>query len=133
MIDGTVFPDARQCMTDLIDGQVHLDETVTAVWHLAADSYTNPDLWPLVLVYTGDGTEGYVDRVDRVTLECYAPGTRAVDTLESIKSLICGAGIDTPHGYLDSIAVDLVPKDTDLQSDILNRARATFLVTSRPL
>lgn len=133
MIDGMVFPDARQCMTDLIDGKEHLGEPVTAVWHLAADSYTNPDLWPLVLVYTGDGTEGYLDRVDRVTLECYAPGTLAVDTLESIKALICGTGIDTPHGYLDSIAVDLVPKDTDLQSDILNRARATFLVTSRPL
>lgn len=133
MIDGLVFPDARQCMNDLIDGQVHLGEAVTAVWHLAADSYTNPELWPLVLVYTGDGTEGYVDRVDRVTLECYAPGTRAVDTLESIKSLICGTDIGTAHGYLDSISVDLVPKDTDLQSDILNRARATFLVTSRPL
>lgn len=133
MIDGLVFPDVRDCMSDLVDGVEHLGEAVSTVYYLSADSYTNPALWPLVLIYSGDGSQGYVDRVDRVTLECYAPGTRAVDTLESITAMICGTDISTAHGFLDSVRVDLVPKDTDLQSDVLNRARATFLVTSRPL
>ena len=133
MIDGTVFPDIRECFNSLIDGTEHLGETVTAVWHLSADSYDNESFWPLVLIYVSGGTEGAYDRVDRVILECYAPGTRAVETLESIKSLICGTDIETVAGYLDSIRVERVPKDVPFQSDVLNKAEAEFLATSRPL
>lgn len=135
MIDGLVFPDVREAMSDLIDGTTHGGEPVRAVWHLPADSFSNPSLWPMVLIYTPDGTEGFIDRVDRVTLECYAPGTEAVNTLESIKALICGTDIDTPHGFLDSVAPDQggLPKDVPFQSDTLNKAVASFLVTSRPL
>lgn len=134
MIDGLVFPDVRECLNDLIDGTVHLDEQVRAVWHMQADSYGSIlGPFPVVLIYTGDGTEGFFDRVDRVTLECYAPGTRAVNTLESIKSFICGTDIETDHGYLDGIRPDQVPKDVPYTSDTLNKATATFLVTSRPL
>lgn len=133
MIDGTVFPDIRECFKSLIDGTGHLGETVTAVWHLPADAYDNESLWPLVLIYVSGGTEGAYDRVDRVILECYAPGTRAVETLESIKSLICGTDIETTAGYLDSIRVERVPKDVPFQSDVLNKAEAEFLATSRPL
>ncbi|WP_324644155.1 hypothetical protein [Pseudarthrobacter sp. LT1] len=106
---------------------------MTAVWHLPADAFTNQFLWPIVLIYSTDGTEGWVDRVDRVTLECYTPGTQAVDTLESIKSLIRGTDIETGHGYLDSIQPDQVPKDVPFQSETLNKAVATFMVTSRPI
>lgn len=134
MIDGLVFPDVRECLNDLVDGTEHLDETVRMVWHLPADEYgTLQGPFPIVLVYTNGGTEGYVDRVDRVTLECYAPGTRAVNTLESIKAFICGTDIETAHGYLDAIKSDQVPEDVPYASDILNKATATFTVTSRPL
>jgi len=133
MIDGLVFPDVRECLSDLIDGTRHGGEPVTAVWHLPADAFSNQSLWPLVLIYSTDGTEGWVDRVDRVTLECYAPGTQAVDALESIKAVICGTDIDTAHGYLDGIKPDQVPKDVPFQSDALNKAVATFMVTSRPI
>lgn len=134
MIDGLVFPDVRECFSDLIDGTTHLDKPVRLVWHLPADDYGALEgPFPLVQVYTTRGTEGYVDRVDWVTLECYAPGTSAVNTLESIKASICGTDIDTPHGFLDSIKSEQVPEDVPYQSDTLNKATATFTVTSRPL
>jgi len=134
VIDGLVFPDVRECLNDLVDGTEHLGEMVRMVWHLQADDYgTLQGPFPVVLVYTNGGTEGFIDRVDRVTLECYAPGTRAVNTLESIKAFICGAGIETAHGYLDSIKSDQVPEDIPYASDTLNKATATFTVTSRPL
>lgn len=133
MNDGLVFPDVRECLSDLIDGTSHGGEPVKAVWHLPADAFSNQSMWPLVLIYSTDGTEGWVDRVDRVTLECYAPGTQAVDTLESIKAVICGTDIETGHGYLDGIKPDQVPKDVPFQSDTLNKAVATFMVTSRPI
>lgn len=134
MIDGLVFPDVRECLSELIDGTEHLDAAVRAVWHLQADDYGSIlGPFPVVLIYTTGGTEGFFDRVDRVTLECYAPGTQAVNTLESVKSFICGTDIETSHGYLDNIRVDQVPADVPYQSDTLNKASATFLVTSRPL
>jgi hypothetical protein len=104
------------------------------VWHLPADKYGSLEgPFPVVLVYTNGGTEGFYDRVDRVTLECYAPGTQAVNTLESIKAFICGTDIETAHGFLDSINVDQVPADVPYASDTLNQANMTLLVTSRPL
>ena len=134
MIDGLVFPDVRECLNDLVDGTEHLGEMVRVVWHLPADDYgTLQGPFPIVLVYTNGGTEGYIDRVDRVTLECYAPGTQAVNTLESIKAFICGTDIETAHGYLDNIKSDQVPEDIPYASDTLNKATATFMVTSRPL
>lgn len=134
MIDGLVFPDVRECLNDLIDGSIHLGQPVRAVWHLQADAYgalLGP--FPVVLIYTNGGTERSVDRVDRVTLECYAPGTQAVNTLESVKSFICGTDIETAHGFLDGITSDQVPEDVPYASETLNKATATFMVTSRPL
>jgi len=134
VIDGLVFPDVRECLNDLVDGTEHLGDPVRMVWHLPADDYgTLQGPFPIVLVYTNGGTEGYIDRVDRVTLECYAPGTQAVNTLESIKAFICGTDIETAHGYLDAIKSDQVPEDVPYTSDTLNKATVTFMVTSRPL
>jgi hypothetical protein len=134
VIDGLVFPDVRECLTDLVDGTEHLDQTVRMVWHLPADKYGALEgPFPIVLVFTNGGTQGFIDRVDRVTLECYAPGTQAVNTLESILAFICGTDIETAHGYLDSISIDQVPEDVPYTSDTLNKATGSLLVTSRPL
>ncbi|MDQ0102352.1 hypothetical protein J2T10_001998 [Paenarthrobacter nicotinovorans] len=134
MIDGLVFPDVRECLTDLVDGTEHLDQAVRMVWHLPADKFGAIEgPFPIVLVFTNGGTQGFIDRVDRVTLECYAPGTQAVNTLESILAFICGTDIETAHGFLDSINVDQVPADVPYASDTLNQANMTLLVTSRPL
>lgn len=134
MIDGLVFPDVRECLGDLIDGTTHLGAEVTFVWWLGTDQYGAPaGPFPLVHITARPGTEGFLDRVDPVTLECYAPGTDAVNILESIKASICGTDIGTPHGFLDSIRVVSTPEDGYYPSDTLNKAVATFDVTSRPI
>lgn len=133
-MSGLVFPDVRECLNDLLAGTTHVENVITIAWHEQADAHgymQGP--FPLVIIYAKGGTEGFIDRVDRVTLECYAQGTLAVNTLESVKAYITGDSITTAHGYLDNIRVDQVPEDVPYQSDTLNHARASFLVTSRPL
>ena len=134
MIEALVFPDARDALFDLIDGATHLGAPVRAFYELPADSYGAIEgPFPLALIYTTGGTKGFVDRVDRATVEVYAPGQQAVSTLESIAASIIGTDIETPSGHLDGIEQDATPADVPYQSDTLNRATATLLVTSRPL
>jgi hypothetical protein len=104
------------------------------VYQIPADDYgTIKGPFPVALIYTTGGTLGFVDRVDRATVEVYAPGQQAVNTLESISASIIGTDIETPSGHLDGIQADVTPADTPYQSDTLNRAVATFLVTVRPV
>lgn len=135
MSGGLVFPNPRSCMFDLIDGETHLGEVVHAFYQEPADemgSIQGP--FPVAVILTKPGgSEGYVDRVDRISVDVYAPGEQAVDTLESIKASICGDGIETPSGYLDSIKPDEVPEDIPYPLDTLNKASASFFLTSRPL
>lgn len=134
MIDALLFPDARDALFDLIDGATHLGEPVKAVYQIPADSYgAIQGPFPLALIYVTGGTRGFVDRVDRATIEVYAPGQQAVSTLESIAASIIGDDIETPSGFLDKIEQDITPADVPYQSDTLNKAVGTFLVTSRPL
>lgn len=134
MIDGLVFPDTKSALFDLVDGATHMGEPVRAVTWLPAGDYgalVGP--FPLAHIYGRPGTTGFVDRVDRRTIDVYAPGEQALNVLESITASICGTGIETPSGYLDKIEVDENPEDSPYQSDTLNKATATFLVTSRPI
>lgn len=134
MIDGLVFPDTKLALLDLIDGATHEGETVRAVTWLQAGEYGAPQgPYPLAHITGRPGTTGFVDRVDRRTIDVYAPGEQALNVLESITAFICGTGIETPSGYLDKIEVDENPEDSPYQSDTLNKATATFLVTSRPI
>lgn len=135
--EGLVFPDVQMCLVDLIDNTVHLDETVTTTFNLKAtpDGYGALEIPEDALVWIGParGTEGYIDRVDRVTLELYFPGRKATSILESIKASLTGTDIDTGHGFLDSIAVVNAPESVPYQSDTLNKAAATFDIVTRPL
>lgn len=134
MIDALVFPDARDALFDLIDGATHEGESVRAVYQLPADDYGAIEgPFPIALVYVTGGTKGFVDRVDRATIEVYAPGQQAVNTLESISASIIGSDIETPSGFIDSVESDVTPADVPYQSDTLNKAVGTFLVTSRPI
>lgn len=134
MIDSFVFPDVRSVLFDLLDGSTHEGEQVRAFYQVQADAYGSPlGPFPVALLYVTGGAQGYVDRVDRVTLEVYAPGEQALDVLESIFASICGTDIETPSGFLDSIAPDVTPAEVPYQSDTLNKATATVLVTSRPV
>lgn len=134
MIDALLFPDTRDALFDLIDGATHLGQPVRAVYQIPADSYGSiQGPFPLALIYVTGGTRGFIDRVDRATIEVYAPGQQAVNTLESITASIIGSDIETPSGHLDGIEQDITPADVPYQSDTINKATATFLVTSRPL
>lgn len=132
MIDALIFPDVRLCLEHLIDGEVHLGNEVRFVWHLEVDGGKLSGPFPLVHVITAPGTQGYIDRVDPITLECYAEGNLARETLESINASICGYGIETPAGYLDRIELTSTPDDV-YYTDTLNRAFTTLDVTSRPI
>ncbi|MCU1566543.1 MAG: ArV2 gp10 [Pseudarthrobacter sp.] len=135
MIDGLVFPDTKSALLDLIDGFTHEGEAVRAVTWLQAGDYGGPaGPFPLAHIQgRPGGTTGYVDRVDRRLIEVYAEGELALNVLESIVASICGTGIETPSGYLDKVEVDENPEDVPYQSDTLNKAAATVLVTSRPI
>jgi len=134
MIDALVFPDTRDALFDLIDGATHLGQPVRAVYQIPADDYgAIQGPFPVALIYVTGGTRGFVDRVDRATIEVYAPGQAAVNTLESIAASIIGEDIETGSGFIDKIEADITPADIPYQSDTLNKATATFLVTSRPI
>jgi hypothetical protein len=140
MIEALVFPDTRSAMLDLIDGTSHYSAAagqslqVRATWHLEADSYGQLRApFPVAHIFPPVGTEGFIDRVERILVEVYAPGQQAVQALESIRASIVGTDIETPSGFIDTITCPVVPSDVPYQSDTLNKATATFEVTSRPI
>ncbi len=129
-----VFPNIRDAFFDLIDGTNHLGRFVRAATHLPADehgSLLGP--FPLVHIIGRGGTAGYVDRVDRVTLEVYAEGEAAMDTAESLRSYLDRDNIETTAGFLDNIRTDQVPEEVGYPSKTLNMATVSFVATSRPL
>lgn len=136
MSDVMVFPDTRQCLTDLIHQTEHLGQTVRVQWIVQANSTGGLDAstLPVVEIYlTSGGTEGYLDRADRLTLACYAPGNDAMNVLESVRASIVGVGIETPSGYLDAIRIINAPSPSAYVSDLYDRASMTVEVVARPI
>ncbi|WP_417373011.1 hypothetical protein [Glutamicibacter protophormiae] len=136
-----VFPDVRTAVWELLNGSKHYDAftdstvTVRAVLKIPVDAHgliQGP--FPLAHVRNGaPGTQGFVDRVDRVAVDVYAPHESAVNVCESICTYLTGQGIETPSGYLDSIEPDELPVDVPYQSEVVNQATATLLVVTRPI
>lgn len=126
------FPDPRSALAELIEGTDHDGQNVPVVFHQSVDERGNPAL-PQALIYQVGGTEGYIDRVDEVAIEVYAEGNTALRILNSIKSAITGDSIETAAGYLDEVAVKVIPVEVPYPSDTVAMARAVFEVISRPL
>lgn len=134
MSDVLVFPDVRSAIYDLISGGEHDGAPVRAVFHLSVDPYGAPEgPFPIAQISLAPGTQGYVDRVDRLLIEVYAPGEQALRVAESIHAFLVGTDIETPSAYLDSIQPDQTPHEIPYQSDTLNRAAMQLLVTTRPV
>lgn len=141
MSDGLVFPDVLDAVWDLLSGSTHFDKftnetvTVRAVTTLPVDAYGLLEKpFPLAHIRSAaPGTQGFVDRVDRVAIDVYAPLEQAVNVLESISTYLTGSDIETPSGYLDSIEPDDLPVDVPYQSEVAKLATATFLVVTRPI
>lgn len=128
-----LFPDTREVLFELLDGRTFAGRLVSMYFQLPVD-FTTPRAGEATgLVYTTGGTQGFIDRVDRATIEIYAPGTAAVEVAEAIRASIVGDGIDTAEGYVDSITCDVTPHDVPHVSEAVNLARMSLLVTSRPL
>lgn len=139
-MSGLEFPEARAGLRALIDGTVHDGVQVTVFYELTIDYV---DFAPAVLIYTTGGTEGFVDRVDRCTVEVYAPGEQAVRVAESIRRTVThpdGVEVDVAMPpdppllrYFDAIETDVVPVDVPYADERVNLARASYRVTSRPV
>lgn len=127
----TLYPSARDAVFTLTDGVEFDGETVAAYYQLQVDF---ADRLPAALIYVTGGTEGYIDRVDRLTVEVYAPGEQALKIAEDIRAAIVDEPLDIPGvGYIDDIHCDVTPHDVPYQNERINMAAATYLVTSRPL
>ena len=134
MSDVLVFPDTRGAVWDLINGASHVGVTVKAVYHLPADDYGSlVGPFPVAHITTEPGTQGYLDRKDRITVNVYAPGEQAMNVAQSIYASIVGDGIETPSGYLDEIQADQTPYERPYPSDTLNQAEFRVMVTVRPV
>lgn len=131
-VDGLVFPDTREVLYELIDGQTFAGREVTAYFQLPADWLEVAEQGAAVLVYTSGGNQGWIDRTDRATVEVYAPGTAAVAVAEGIRAAIVGQGHDLVAGYVDEVRCDITPHDIPYVSEAVNQARMGLLVTSRP-
>lgn len=135
-VEGLVYPDTLQILTDLLDGELHLGKPVTVAWHLEVLPDNPSQLkgpFPLLHILPPVGTEGFLDKVDRVTFELYVEQGRASQVLESIKASIVGTDLESPAGYLDTVRVVNAPTDVPYQSDTLRVARAAFDITTRPV
>ena len=134
-MEGEIFPDTRRAVISLINSTDHLGVPVLAVKHLNTDPKgTLVGPFPVAQVLSAPGgKEGYVDRVDKISIQVYAEGEAAERTLEAITAFITGDGIETEYGYLDSIETDEVPTEYEYPSETLNKATATYFVTVRPI
>lgn len=128
----TVYPDTREVLSALIDGHEFAGRLATTYFQLQTDYQSVAQDGAAVLIYTTGGTEGHIDRVDRATIEVYAPGTDAVAVSEAIRAAIVESDHDTAAGYVDDVRCEVTPHDVPFPSELVNQARATYLVTARP-
>ena len=133
IVEHLVFPNTRDVLYELIDGAEFAGRTVTAYYQLPVDYSMQAQGSPVVLIYTAGGTQGWIDRVDRATVEVYAPGTAAVEVAEGIAAAVVGQGHDLAAGYVDEIVCDITPHDVPHASEAVNLARAGYLDTTRPI
>ena len=137
IVEGLLYPDTRDALYELVDGKTFAGYETTAFYQLPVDyaerSAPPNELVATALIYTTGGTEGWVDRVDRATIEVYAPGPDAVKVAEAIRAAIVGHGHELEAGYIDEISCDITPHDVPHQAETVNLARAGYLVTTRPL
>lgn len=132
-MQGQRFPQPREVLRELTDGREFAGHVVTTVFQEQADAYGAHDPVPQLLVFETSVVEGFLDRVTQVQLALYAEGpSAALQVLEAILAEVCGVGITTSAGYIDSISV--VQGATEAPyTERLNRGSALLQVVSRPI
>lgn len=121
-----VFPDAAKCVKAELEA-VGFDATLQL----------NPeDLDGREIVHIKDigGTEQSVFRTDRLTVDVYAQGrTAAKDLAEAVRAALLDRPLDTPHGVVDSVKVDVVPTKEEFPSATLVKFTAIYRAETRPI
>lgn len=130
-MDDLEFPDGVMAVLDLIRGKEFAGQTLNAGKYMPTDKYGQLDKVPFALVVGEGGTPGYVDQVERLRVEVYAPFDEALEIAKTIKKQIVGTGIDTTAGFLDKIKADQVPTDVPYSGD-LSKATLLLSIISRP-
>lgn len=140
--DVLIFPDARLCLETYLEGIYEtqpdvFDFPLVVTWRLPDDAFSPPfdTAYIHITSHPGGASEGYIDRSEQVRIDCYAPGQAALGTLSVVKALLVGDGIETPHGYLDSVSVvpGRAPIELEFQSESLNQATTVLDVVTRPI
>ena len=135
MSDVLVFPDARSAVFDLIDGGEHVGQKVLAYYQMPVDEYGSAGgAYPLAVINVEPGSQGYIDRTDRIVVTVYGEGaTPTMDVAQSIHALLIGTDIETPSGYLDEIQPDQTPHELAYYSETINQVQFRVMVTTRPV
>lgn len=131
-MDLLVFPDSVQAVVGLIGDRVFNGGPVLAGTYLPVDKYGALDTMPFALVIGEGGQPGYVDQVERVRVEVYAPFNDPLLIAQSMRAQLVGENIDTAAGFLDNIRADQVPVMEPYAGDI-SKAVLLLSVTSRPI
>lgn len=137
------YPDAREVIESLVDGQTFAGVTVEVCYKLGADFVeqaraSDTSGQAPVLLFVAGGTEGVVDRVDRIGVQVYGVGTATLKVAEAIRARLSPDPLslnahDTPAGYVDDIRPETLPVDVPFSDPVVTEAQFVALVTSRPI
>lgn len=141
-VDALEYQDVRVSIEEYLEG-VHeaapseFPLPVKVTWRLFADAYDPPHDHAILHItqVPGGASEGWIDRVDTIRLDCYAPGQDALGTLKSVTRLLVGENIETPNGLLDTVTVlsGRAPVEVEFQSETLNQATTILQIVHRPI
>lgn len=124
------YPDTREALLSLIDQKTFAGQTVTGYFQLTPEAFKS---LPAVLIYPLGGTEGWVDREDRLGVDVYAIGTKSLEIAEQIRSMLVAKSHSTPAGYLDDVRTETVPVDVPYPDPTYDQTQAVYRVITRPL
>src|SRR5690625_1299682 len=135
MSDVLVFPDARAAVFELIDQAEHVGHIIRAYYQMPVTDYGSAGgPYPLAVIEMEPGSQGYVDRTDRIVVTVYGEGSAPTARVaESIHASLVGTDIEAPSGYLDEIQPDQPPHELSYYSETVNQVQFRVMVTTRPV
>ncbi|MEE6295197.1 hypothetical protein [Georgenia wangjunii] len=128
------FPDAREAVAQLLTGMATRHGEL-AVYDVRPTDFE--EHLPVAIVYRVGGTQAQTERVDRITVEVYAPATSPGNQTAQVADDVSTALADRYHvvagvGVIDWVDVESVPVDVPFPSDVVGQYVATYRLTTRP-
>lgn len=126
---GYAYPDTREAFWQLAAAPLTDDEITAARYFQLTADWTPP----AVQIGLPVGTEGFLERVDRVSVDFYAEGEQAGRLADAFKLRVTGENLMIDGvGLLDTVVAETVPHDVPYPSDRINVSSAVYRVTTRP-